>query len=209
MPPSSIVAKLMGLGQLPDSPSAADAHLGSQQQPFQHENVPSNTPNSFPWIYNEIEKRLKDQGLKQTGKDLKALKQILEALQLKGLLKTKKEEQSANLVTSPGPNLRWQNTCSSRGSDPVTVRTHPYMSPGPEDGASVSEAWHSAGLEINQGRLHRIVVGRWDRHEIQVLSRNPSGIQPNSRSRDEFQRHSPNYSTHLQQRSPPVREYYD
>ncbi|KAL4297583.1 hypothetical protein GQ457_12G006150 [Hibiscus cannabinus] len=198
MPPLSIVAKLMGLGQLPDSSSAADAHLGSQQQPFQHENVRSKTPDSFPWIYSEMEKRFKDQGLnlKQTGKDLKALKQILEALQLKGLLKTKTEDQSAN----PGPNPTCQGSLQNTWG---SVRTHP------EGGASVREAWHSAGLEINQGRLDRIVVGRWDRHEIQVFSRNPSGIQPNSRSRDEFQRHSPNYSTHLQQRSPPVREYYD
>ncbi|KAK8477233.1 hypothetical protein V6N13_060900 [Hibiscus sabdariffa] len=201
MPPSSIVAKLMGLQQLPESPSAADAHLCSQQQPLEHENVRSKAPDSFPWIYSEIEKRLKDGGSKQTEKDLKALKQILEALQLKGLLKTKKEEQSA----SPGPNLRCQgNLQNTSGS----VRTQPYMSP--EDGASVSEAWHSvSGLEINQRRLQRILVGRWKQHEVQVLSRNPSGIQPNSRSRDEFQRHSPNYSTDLQQRSPPVREYYD
>ncbi|KAK8684469.1 hypothetical protein V6N13_040496 [Hibiscus sabdariffa] len=177
MPPSTIVAKLMGLEQLLDSPSAADAH----------ENVPSNTLNSFPWIYSRESK--------PTGKDLKALKQILEALQLKGLLKTKKEDQSAN----PGPNPTCQGSLQNTWG---SVRTHP------EDGASVSEAWHSADLEINHRRLHRILVGRWNQHEIQVLSRNPSGIQPNSRSRDEFQRHSPNYSTDLQQRSPPVREYY-
>ncbi|XP_022728174.1 protein LONGIFOLIA 1-like [Durio zibethinus] len=52
-------------------------------------------------IYGEIEKRLKLRGMDETSKDLETLKQILEALQLKGLLRTKKppnQTNSKNLV---------------------------------------------------------------------------------------------------------------
>ena len=53
-------------------------------------------PNSFPSVYIEIEKRLKDLEFKQSGKDLRALKQILETMQAKGLLETEREEQPSN-----------------------------------------------------------------------------------------------------------------
>ncbi|CAL0325759.1 unnamed protein product [Lupinus luteus] len=58
------------------------------------------TPDSFPSVYSEIEKRLKDLEFKQSGRDLRALKQILEAMQVKGLLETRKEEQASNIVGS-------------------------------------------------------------------------------------------------------------
>lgn len=44
-------------------------------------------------LYGEIEKRLKMRGIDEPAKDLETLKQILEALQLKGLLHSKKTEQ--------------------------------------------------------------------------------------------------------------------
>ncbi|XAR61153.1 hypothetical protein NMG60_11034777 [Bertholletia excelsa] len=48
-------------------------------------------------IYGEIERRLKMRGIDEPSKDLETLKQILEALQLKGLLHSKKTvEQSSN-----------------------------------------------------------------------------------------------------------------
>lgn len=52
--------------------------------------------NSFPSVYSEIEKRLEDLEFKQSGKDLRALKQILEAMQSKGVLDTRKEEEASN-----------------------------------------------------------------------------------------------------------------
>ncbi|KAL4298087.1 hypothetical protein GQ457_12G006260 [Hibiscus cannabinus] len=216
--PSNIVAKLMGLGPLPDSSSAGNAHLGvvktssvednnpflqplrstdpnrptrtsnsprsslkdptsprwknpdmimkpisssrfpiepapwryadgtrgTQKQPLKHVKAPSKTPNSSPSVYSEIEKRLKDLEFKQSGKDLRALKQILEAMPAKGLLETEKEEQTANLVsqrdcdpncTSPGLNLRDQrslqntrvNTSSTRGSDSIRTYESPIV----------------------------------------------------------------------------------
>ncbi|KAI4329678.1 hypothetical protein MLD38_028038 [Melastoma candidum] len=54
------------------------------------------TGDGAPSVYGEIEKRLKDLEFKQSGKDLRALKQILEAIQAKGLLETRKEDQVAD-----------------------------------------------------------------------------------------------------------------
>ncbi|XP_039040299.1 protein LONGIFOLIA 2-like [Hibiscus syriacus] len=119
----------------------ADGIRGSQKH-LKLVKVPPKTPNSSPSVYSEIEKRLKDLEFKHSGKDLRALKQILEAMQVKGLLETGKEEQTANLLsqrnsepkcTSPGQNLRGQrnlqntriNTSTTRGSD----STRTYESP--------------------------------------------------------------------------------
>ncbi|XP_010537398.1 PREDICTED: protein LONGIFOLIA 1 [Tarenaya hassleriana] len=54
--------------------------------------------NSSPSVYSEMEKRLKDLEFKHSGKDLRALKQILEAMQSKGFLETRKQGQSPNLA---------------------------------------------------------------------------------------------------------------
>ncbi|CAI9111731.1 OLC1v1012022C1 [Oldenlandia corymbosa var. corymbosa] len=53
------------------------------------------TNNSFPSVYSEIEKRLKDLEFSQSGKDLRALKQILEAMQAKGLLETPDSQEQS------------------------------------------------------------------------------------------------------------------
>ncbi|GLU07617.1 hypothetical protein SLE2022_245690 [Rubroshorea leprosula] len=49
-------------------------------------------------IYSEIEKRLKLRGIEEPLRDLETLKQVLEALQLKGLLHSKKQSDSRNFV---------------------------------------------------------------------------------------------------------------
>ncbi|XVE77837.1 hypothetical protein DITRI_Ditri13aG0095100 [Diplodiscus trichospermus] len=72
-------------------------------------------PKRIVSIYGEIEKRLKLRGIDEPSKDLETLKQILEALQLKGLLHAKKppyqtnsrnfvyeHEQSPIVVIKPG-----------------------------------------------------------------------------------------------------------
>ncbi|KAL2510744.1 hypothetical protein Adt_16344 [Abeliophyllum distichum] len=48
-------------------------------------------------IYGEIEKRLKMRGIDEPSKDLETLKQILEALQLKGLLHSKKPSDQSQI----------------------------------------------------------------------------------------------------------------
>ncbi|KAL4282752.1 hypothetical protein GQ457_16G031390 [Hibiscus cannabinus] len=137
----NMIMKPISSSKFPIEPAPwrhADGVRVSQKQSLKHVKVPSKTPNSSPSVYSEIEKRLKDLEFKQSGKDLRALKQILEAMQAKGLLETGKEEQTANLVserdsepkcTSPGQNLRgqrsMQNTSRTRGSD----STRTYESP--------------------------------------------------------------------------------
>ncbi|KAK6921010.1 protein of unknown function DUF4378 [Dillenia turbinata] len=69
---------------------------GLQKPAASNVKAPSKASNSFPSVYSEIEKRLKDLEFKQSGKDLRALKQILEAMQAKGLLASRKEEQTSN-----------------------------------------------------------------------------------------------------------------
>lgn len=112
-----------------------DGNRGSQKLSSKPVKAQVRTQNSFPSVYSEIEKRLNDLEFKQSGKDLRALKQILEAMQVKGLLETKKEEQASNFgtqkdcepkCTSPNPNPRFVNQRNSnnhavasrtRGSD--------------------------------------------------------------------------------------------
>lgn len=70
-----------------------DGNTRSSQKPnFRPIKAPAKSPDSFPSVYGEIEKRLKDLEFKQSGRDLRALKQILETMQAKGLLETGKEE---------------------------------------------------------------------------------------------------------------------
>ncbi|XP_043704314.1 protein LONGIFOLIA 1-like [Telopea speciosissima] len=76
---------------------------GSQKTAFRNWDSPARPPNSSPSVYSEIEKRLKDLEFKQSDKDLRALKQILEAMQAKGLLETKKvQDQGTNFMSEKG-----------------------------------------------------------------------------------------------------------
>ncbi|KAL2510774.1 hypothetical protein Adt_16374 [Abeliophyllum distichum] len=62
-------------------------------------------------IYDEIDKRLKMRGIDEPSKDLETLKQILEALQLKGLLHFEKPyrnfvyDQSPMVVVKPSRTI--------------------------------------------------------------------------------------------------------
>ncbi|XP_059441169.1 protein LONGIFOLIA 1 [Corylus avellana] len=95
---SDFVMKPISSSRLPIEPAPwkqLDGNRVSQKPAFRPVIVPPRAPNSFSSVYSEIEKRLKDIEFKQSGKDLRALKQILEAMQAKGLLETKKEEEEA------------------------------------------------------------------------------------------------------------------
>ncbi|MED6119843.1 hypothetical protein PIB30_015587 [Stylosanthes scabra] len=78
---------------------------------------------SFPSVYSEVEKRLKNLEFEQSGRDLRALKQILEAMQAKGLLETRQEEQASNFVGNqrghePKPLSLTQNSRTARKQSP-------------------------------------------------------------------------------------------
>ncbi|KAL4376833.1 hypothetical protein GQ457_02G003460 [Hibiscus cannabinus] len=91
-------------------------------------------------IYGEIEKRLKLRGIDEPSKDLETLKQILEALQLKGLLHNKRpltpsqtnrrnfvyeNEQSPITVTKPGRSPASPGRRIGNESPPSSNRSRP------------------------------------------------------------------------------------
>ncbi|KAL0318809.1 UNVERIFIED_CONTAM: protein LONGIFOLIA 2 [Sesamum angustifolium] len=72
-----------------------DGTRSSQKPASRTSRAPAKVPTTFPSVYSEIEKRLKDLEFTQSGKDLRALKQILEAMQSKGFLETQKGQGSS------------------------------------------------------------------------------------------------------------------
>ncbi|XP_073295483.1 protein LONGIFOLIA 1 isoform X3 [Primulina huaijiensis] len=76
-----------------------DGSKSSQKPASRSTRGPAKTPNTIPTVYSEIEKRLNDLEFTQSGKDLRALKQILESMQAKGLLETEKEGQGSNFAS--------------------------------------------------------------------------------------------------------------
>ncbi|KAL4352160.1 hypothetical protein GQ457_06G029080 [Hibiscus cannabinus] len=89
-------------------------------------------------VYGEIEKRLKIRGIDEPSKDLESLKQILEALQLKGLLHSTKapsqtnnrnfvyqHEQSPIVVIKPGRSPASAVRRIGRDSPPSSYRSRP------------------------------------------------------------------------------------
>ncbi|XP_009767261.1 protein LONGIFOLIA 2-like [Nicotiana sylvestris] len=93
--------------------------------------APVKPASPFPSVYSEIEKRLKDLEFTQSGKDLRALKQILEAMQVKGLLETEKEEQGSNFTGQKEHHQKFASYAQSgklvnqrmRQSDQLTAPT--------------------------------------------------------------------------------------
>ncbi|ESW10354.1 hypothetical protein PHAVU_009G202300 [Phaseolus vulgaris] len=117
-----LVMKPISSSRFPIEPAPwkqQDGNRSSQKLNLRGVKAPARAPDSFPSVYSEIEKRLKDLEFKQSGRDLRALKQILEAMQEKGLLESRKEEQAPNAVGSqsdyePKATSQDQNTGSVR-----------------------------------------------------------------------------------------------
>lgn len=94
-----------------------DASRVSPKQASKQVKPSTSTSSTSPSVYGEIEKRLKDIEFKQSGKDLRALKQILEAMQEKCILEGgRQEEQTVNLVNNRGDDQRQMNSNGSRNS---------------------------------------------------------------------------------------------
>ncbi|KAL6214640.1 hypothetical protein ACLB2K_014072 [Fragaria x ananassa] len=72
-------------------------------------------------VYGEIEKRLRMRGIDEPSKDLETLKQILEALQLKGLLHSRKSSSS--------PQINSRNFVYDRFAESPIVVMRPSRSP--------------------------------------------------------------------------------
>ncbi|KAG6584402.1 Protein LONGIFOLIA 1, partial [Cucurbita argyrosperma subsp. sororia] len=76
-----------------------DGGRASHKPTLKHAKGLAASSDHFPSVYSEIEKRLEDLEFKHSGKDLRALKQILDAMQPKGLLDTRNEEEPSNSGT--------------------------------------------------------------------------------------------------------------
>ncbi|KAL2479240.1 hypothetical protein Fot_48254 [Forsythia ovata] len=76
-----------------------DGKRGSLKPASTSTRGPGKVPNTFPSVYSEVEKRLKDLEFTQSGNDLRALKQILEAMQAKGLLETQDVGEDSRLTS--------------------------------------------------------------------------------------------------------------
>ncbi|KAJ1388559.1 DUF3741-associated sequence motif, partial [Sesbania bispinosa] len=116
-----LVVKPVSSSRFPIEPAPwkqKDGIQSSKKQSSRAIKAPARTLDSFPSVYSEIEMRLKDLEFKQSGRDLRALKRILEAMQVKGLLETKKEEQASNDVG----NQRFYESKLSLIQDSMSVR---------------------------------------------------------------------------------------
>ncbi|KAI8543086.1 hypothetical protein RHMOL_Rhmol08G0190900 [Rhododendron molle] len=129
--PPNVVAKLMGLETLPDSALASDSHLeflktcqvehcdpfpstvellggSSKKLDVKHLKKLGRATPSFPSKHFEFEKRLKDLELSQSGKDLRALKQLIDAmsphLSAGSVNKQKQHSDCVNSFTHKGGN---------------------------------------------------------------------------------------------------------
>ncbi|XAR63817.1 hypothetical protein NMG60_11023915 [Bertholletia excelsa] len=90
-----------------------DGNRNSNKPDNRNVKTPPKATNSFSSVYSEVEKRLKDLKFNKSGKDLRALKQILEAMQAKGLLETKQGEDDSNIEIQRDQDLRSMNPCPS------------------------------------------------------------------------------------------------
>ncbi|XP_031287168.1 protein LONGIFOLIA 1 [Pistacia vera] len=127
-------------------------------------------------IYGEIEKRLKMRGIDEPSKDLETLKQILEALQLKGLLHPKKPstaqtnlrnfvyDESPIVVMKPGAN---QQGRVGKDLSPSSFRSR---TTGPRRNLNFS------------GEMSPAVSPRRDRLEFERNVRNQSQSQSRGRN---------------------------
>lgn len=96
------VKKPTSSSKFPIEPAPWKQQEGSQGQTpaSQSRETPTRASNSSLSVYGEIEKRLAQLEFKKSGKDLRALKQILEAMQkTKEILESRKEDQASNFAS--------------------------------------------------------------------------------------------------------------
>lgn len=122
----------------------SDGSRNSQRPASRSVKTPPRSPNnSCSSVYSEIEKRLKDLEFKQSGKDLRALKQIIEAMQEKEFLDAKNEQQSSEYNI----HRDFETKCSSPAqSSRLTSQRNPqnsYIAKEPSGRTSPSRTYES------------------------------------------------------------------
>ncbi|KAL5561814.1 hypothetical protein UlMin_031561 [Ulmus minor] len=126
-------------------------------------------------VYGEIEKRLKMRGIDEPSKDLETLKQILEALQLKGLLHPKKPSSPTSYR-----NFVYDRSLSNDESPIVVMR--PARTPAPASRRNGNESPPPSSSFRSRPGVRRSLPGetlpsvspRRDRREIDRRTQSPT-----------------------------------
>ncbi|CAN7123279.1 unnamed protein product [Brassica rapa subsp. narinosa] len=127
---SDFVMKPLSSSRFPIEPAPwkqADRNRVLQKQPVKAA-APPEVAKFPPTVYSEMERRLNDLEFKDSGKDLRALKQILEAMQSKVLLDTEKQPQSSNMAAQRDYATSNQEM-TSRTRVPSSSSNQVYQSP--------------------------------------------------------------------------------
>ncbi|XP_010660611.1 protein LONGIFOLIA 1 isoform X2 [Vitis vinifera] len=115
-----------------------DGSQGPQKPTFKHREAATKTLNSTPSIYGEIEKRLTELEFKKSGKDLRALKRILEAMQkTKETIEAKKDHNSNSVsqtsnslgCSSPVRSSKVANSRNLQSNSPMSATIRGTSSP--------------------------------------------------------------------------------
>lgn len=116
----------------------------SQKQAMKIQEALEKPPQTSPSVYGEIQKRLTELEFKKSGKDLRALKQILEAMEkTREKLENKKEEQVPYFES-------YRNDCSpSKSFDRVSIKQRQSNNPtSPRVKGSSSPKQHGSQIVI-------------------------------------------------------------
>lgn len=131
-----------------------DGNRTSQKTASKNMKSHSKIPNSsFPSVYSEIEKRLKDLEFSQSGKDLRALKQILEAMQAKGLLESQKGEDHQAFVSQEEIERKYTNSMSGSRLVNQQKLQHDFVSLSAKRGANFSRSFESPIVIMKPAKL--------------------------------------------------------
>ncbi|GFY86933.1 longifolia2 [Actinidia rufa] len=94
-----------------------DGNRGPRKSSSLYREAQTKEQNSFPSVYGEIQKRLMELEFKRSDKDLRALKQILDAMQkTRESLENKKEEQASDLDPKTSNHSPSAMKCSQQSS---------------------------------------------------------------------------------------------
>ncbi|KAI9154501.1 hypothetical protein LWI28_027205 [Acer negundo] len=132
--------------------------------------IPAKLPNSPLSVYGEIEKRLAQLEFKKSGKDLRALKQILEAMQKTREMLESRKDQASNFVSQTGNNssVYQSSKLDVRGDNPsyTTFTSSPKCFKSPivimKAAKSIEKAGDSVSsvnLTENLSGLQRLRIG--------------------------------------------------
>ncbi|CAK8533414.1 unnamed protein product [Lathyrus sativus] len=131
---SSVVAKLMGIEAFPDWNEACDSCITDKNETFIESRKDGLITNVTPYsefsksnesstkasnrslsVYGEIEKRMADLEFKKSGKDLRALKQILEAMH--------RYKESIDTTSDQASNSPYDNRSNSSVSESLSIQS--------------------------------------------------------------------------------------